>query len=237
MLLVSVSLCIFNTGEGQMVRSGRHQETLIYSLWMAIWENLWRKGHIGKCLLYVIIYNIFANGQSCTPPQRHPEGLFPLQSLQISSVSPAGGTEHCHSLSARLLPLFHCWCFSSLPHVQRAQQWTLILDWAALPSASRRCWESMARLQDPCAHTGEKWTARERGGKSERARERDIVPELSCLCRVFLSFSHSLTSTTEEQERWEPARRTCEWRSLGHLVSSIKTQVSLGSTPSRCSQE
>lgn len=133
-------------------------------------------------------------------------------------------------------PSFHCWCFSSLPHVQRAQQWTLILDWAALPSASRCCWESMARLQDPCAHTGEKWTARERGG-GERVRERDIVLELSCLCGVFLSFSHSLTSTTEEQERWEPARRTCEWRSLSHVGSSTKTQASLDLPPSRRSQE
>ncbi|XP_028449745.1 calcium/calmodulin-dependent 3',5'-cyclic nucleotide phosphodiesterase 1C isoform X2 [Perca flavescens] len=65
-------------------------------------------------------------------------------------------TEHGFSLSARLLPLFDWWCYSSLPLVWRARQCALIPDCAALPSTSRCCGGAMARLQDPCAHTGEK---------------------------------------------------------------------------------
>ncbi|KAK5919743.1 hypothetical protein CgunFtcFv8_023611 [Champsocephalus gunnari] len=83
---------------------------------------------------------------------------IPLHPHSFSSLRffpPVDETEHGFSLSAGLLPLFDWWCSSSLPLVWRARQCALIPDCAALPSACRCCWESMARLQDPCAHTGE----------------------------------------------------------------------------------
>lgn len=60
------------------------------------------------------------------------------------------------SLLLRLLPLFLLVPFL-LPLVWRSRQSALIRDCAAQPSASRGCWESMARLQDPCALAGDKW--------------------------------------------------------------------------------
>lgn len=80
----------------------------------------------------------------------------------------------------------------SLPQARRARQRVLILDWAALPSASRRCWESMARLQEPCAHAGEKWNDKRKKGSEREGRRhsgvelihnRLLVPER---CRVLV---------------------------------------------------
>lgn len=131
-----------------------------------------------------------------------PVSLHPHSFPSVSSPSFQWMKQHGFSLSDRLLPLFNWWCFSSLPLVLRARQWTLIPDCAALPSASRCCWESMARLQDPCAHTGEKWTNERQAGRKERGT-----------LRLF----HDCHS------RWSTALHTqCFWVSVIHTLNISK---------------
>lgn len=170
---------------------------------------------------FFFFYHIFSYGIAGHSEIPHLISLsVPLHPHLFSSLAASGfpldETEHGLSLSARLLPLFYGWCFSTLPLVWRARQWTLIPDWAALPSASRCCWESMARLQDPCAHTGENWTnererERESGRESERERERKrysrVVPRLSqllehCTALNVIEFqSHTLSHKKGGQGR------------------------------------
>lgn len=144
----------------------------------------------------------------------------------------------------------------SLPLVWRVRQWALIPDWAALPSASRHRWESMARLQDSCAHTGEEWTAEGGGVKTEREREREwgkrerkkregevelgsfTTVTAACAECYWVPVSHKQSGGGDERwrGRWRPVCGgcgcRCEWRQRGNLQRSSISPVGVASSSS-----
>lgn len=215
---------------------------------------------LGEILLKILfLYRIFfLNNPVVLPPYLHhffskgpalpflPNPVCLPPSLSLSGF-PVDETEHGFSLSARLLPLFDWWCFFSLPLVLRARRWALIPDCAALLSASRCCWERMAQLQDPCAHTGEKWTNerdRERGRK-----ERGIAGLFSWLSQMFacalrcwvLEFSLTHTLSHKQERKGEDDGRVVaavgsnvneERGNLSHVLSSTTLQPFFAWLPS-----
>lgn len=122
------------------------------------------------------------------------------------------------SLLLRLLPLFLLVPFL-LPLVWRSRQSALIRDCAAQPSASRGCWESMARLQDPCALAGDKWKHnRESWGGGGLCH--------SCSGSHWLSVSLTPSHCWREKKGgwgWQAVCLSCgckcEWEDLGDILA------------------